>query len=251
MNDKPSLYVVEKKEVIILVALFVLVTVLAFTIGVKYGESIGKKATHEEQLVSKEHSEELGEGHGGSLGAEKSPEHLVAAKEEHGAEHGAEKAESAHADAHSAHEEHKAEGEKHDEKAAAPVENKDAKKKTSADHNSDEYLLNALKDSGVQAPSDKEELPATKLPTSTKQPKAGVFVIQIGSFPTKKDAEQQAKVYREKKLDVSILAPIKDKQGEWFRVCVGSYGNRENAERDAKHLKDKALIHSYFVRRVN
>jgi hypothetical protein len=48
MSDKPSLYVVEKKEVVILVILFVLVTVLAFTMGVRYGESVGKKAAKEQ-----------------------------------------------------------------------------------------------------------------------------------------------------------------------------------------------------------
>jgi hypothetical protein len=54
MTEKPSLYVVEKKEVIILVVLFVLVTVLSFTLGVRYGESVGKKIAHEQEQAARE-----------------------------------------------------------------------------------------------------------------------------------------------------------------------------------------------------
>lgn len=253
MSDKPSLYVVEKKEVVILVILFVLVTVLAFTMGVKYGESVGRKATAEETSASKEHLAGQGEHMGGSLSEAEHAEHDEhAAAPEHGEKaeaHGGHEAAEAHGEEAKSPEEHAKSSEKEHEKAEpAP---KEGKKKSAADHNSDEFLLNALKESGVQAPEDKAGAAASKLPDSVKAPKAGSFVIQIGSFPTKKDAEQQMRLYRGHKLDASILAPIKDKQGEWYRVSIGSYSNRTDAEKDAKLYKAKGLIKSYFVRRLN
>ena len=70
MSDKPSLYVVEKKEVVVLVVLFVLVTVLSFTLGVRYGESVGRKMAHEQELASKEVGGENVQGGAGTLGGE-------------------------------------------------------------------------------------------------------------------------------------------------------------------------------------
>ena len=43
MNQKPSLFVIEKRELFVLVILFIVITVLAFTFGVRYGKTVGKK----------------------------------------------------------------------------------------------------------------------------------------------------------------------------------------------------------------
>ncbi|MGZ3696063.1 MAG: hypothetical protein ACXWQO_18575, partial [Bdellovibrionota bacterium] len=91
MSDKPSLYVVEKREVVILVVLFVLVTVLAFTMGVRYGESVGKKAAQEQVAAESSHVGSESEATGGTLGtthgevaAPKEGDHVSVAKDEHG-----------------------------------------------------------------------------------------------------------------------------------------------------------------------
>jgi len=238
MSDKPSLYVVEKKEVVILVVLFVLVTLLSFTVGVKYGESLGRKANIEEKLAEKENDAHK-EIHGGSLG-DVQPN---AVEEKH----------EAHAKANDHGTQEKVDHDSHNDghTVNTNIITKDKKKNISVDNDSDEYLLSALKEAGVQPPSDKTESATPKLPEETKAVKAGSYVIQIGSFPTKKDAEQQERLYRSKKLDVSIMSPIKDKQGEWYRVSVGSYSNKSDAEKAARKYKDKGLIKSYFVRRVN
>lgn len=237
MSDKPSLYVVEKKEVIILVILFVLVTVLSFTVGVRYGESVGKKAAEERNEAVAETGSADADKVGGKLGA-------AAAPGAHG---------EAAANGHEAHAEHGAEPEKkaepaHGEAAApTPAENKAVVKET--EKNSDEFLLNALKDSGIESPGGKAPGNA-KLPQETKSVRSGTYVIQVGSHPTRSEAESQIRQLRAKKVEASVLAPFKDRQGEWHRVVVGSYKTKRDAEREAAQLKGRGAILSFFVWRL-
>lgn len=247
MSEKPALYVVEKKEVVILVVLFVLVTVLAFTMGVRYGESVGKKAALSQAQAEGEIGADHAEHTGGTLGATGG-----------GAEHDEEDSHGAAAghgkEAPAAHGKEAASG--HGEKTEAPKavaksapEPSEAPGRDAADKNSDEYLLNALKDSGVEPPGGKAPNDA-KLPSDVKRAKSGAYVIQVGSHPTKGEAESQVRMLSSKKIDAEILAPFKDRQGEWHRVVIGSYKTKREAEKEAGQLKAKGAILSYFVWRL-
>jgi cell division protein FtsN len=221
MSDKPSLYVVEKKEVIILVILFVLVTVLSFTMGVKYGESVGKKSVKEQVAAEEEAGGQGAEAIGGKLGdggadapgATSSPEVAT-----------------------------------HEERAAPSAAEKSAAREA-VDKNSDEYLLNALKESGIEPPGGKAPGDA-KLPQDVKRVKSGSYVIQVGSHPTRSEAESQVRQLAAKKVSAEILTPFKDRQGEWHRVVVGSFKTKREAEREAAQLKGRRAITSFFVWRL-
>ncbi|NUM88546.1 MAG: SPOR domain-containing protein [Bdellovibrionales bacterium] len=235
MSDKPSLYVVEKREVVILVILFVLVTVLSFTVGVKYGESIGRRTGRVEMEAEKEHRQQEADKQGGTLGAGEavSPQEVPAKAPEEQA--------GGHAEGHAV------------EPAASPEAHApDAPKLSNetvraVDKNSDEYLLKALRESGVETPVEKEK----KLPSDVKKVKPGSYVIQVGSYPTKRDADQMLASLRKKGVEALILPPFKDQQGEWYRVVVGSYSSRGGAEKDAKQMQGKGLVRSFFVKRIN
>jgi len=202
MSEKPSLYVVEKKEVIILVVLFVLVTVLSFTLGVRYGESVGRKMSHEQETANREQGGEGADAGGGTLGKAEAPHKDEAGSLEKGDEKKETKAE-----------EHKAEGKAEEHKEAKAEEKKEggtpeaAAKSAAAsganheavDKSSDEYLLNALKESGVEPPGGKapqnaklpESMKETAAPKAASKAKSGTFVIQVGSHPTVSEAESQ------------------------------------------------------------
>lgn len=253
MSDKPSLYVVEKREVVILVVLFVLVTVLAFTMGVRYGESVGKKAALEQQAAESVHSGSETESVGGTLGATKSE----APKEEvHEAKPG-EKNE--HGDGDKAEVKKEPEPTKPEVAAKSGDEENVPPAKDAADKNSDESLLNALKESGVEPPGGKTVNNA-KLPAVVKAPKerekevrkipSGTYVIQVGSHPTRAEAESQVRLLAAKKVRAEIMPPFKDRQGEWHRVVVGSFKTKREAERDAIALKNRRAILSFFVWRL-
>jgi cell division protein FtsN len=265
MPDKPSLYVVEKKEVIILVVLFVLVTVTSFTLGVRYGESVGKKTAIEHAQAARELGEASVEGGTGTLGGhDKQPEETPKAESHGGStaeshdKGGGESSNSAKGD-HSQSESHKDAGTSHRPESpemAAKSSNVEAKSNVEAvDKNSDEYLLNALKEAGVEPPGGKSPKGA-KLPEEVKAlvsaPKipAGSFVIQVGSHPTRTEAESQVRSLKARKVNAEILAPFKDRQGEWHRVVLGSYRNKKEADKEAASLKGKGSIASFFVWRL-
>ena len=227
MSEKPSLYVVEKKEVIILVILFVLVTVLSFTMGVKYGESVGKKSVKEQVAAEEEAGGHSAEAIGGKLGDHSAP--------------AAGTGSSAHGSPETA---------AHDEHAApAPAVSEKPASRDAIEKNSDEYLLNALKESGIEPPGGKTPGDA-KLPADVKKVKSGSYVIQVGSHPTRSEAEAQVRQLAGKKVSAEILAPFKDRQGEWHRVVVGSFKTKRDAEKEAAQLKNRRAILSFFVWRL-
>lgn len=259
MSDKPSLYVVERKEVIILVVLFVLVTVLSFTMGVRYGESVGKKSAKQFAAAEREQNHDEENPVGGSLGeaGAQAPAPAAAGHDAH--ETKVEAKAEAHGEAHDSHAV-PAPAPTNDSHAAKSVSPEEAAKeeapaklssqvKDAVEKNSDEFLLNALKESGVEPPGGKAPQEA-KLPQATKRARSGIYVIQVGSHPTRGEAESQVRNLKSKRLEAEILAPFKDRQGEWHRVVLGSYKTKRDAEKDAKVYKSKGTIISYFVWRL-
>lgn len=263
MSDKPSLYVVEKKEVVILVILFVLVTVLSFTVGVRYGESLGKKKAVEQATAENEHARAEADKVGGTLGG--AP---PAATDGHAAapakdgDHGAAPAAAGHGHG----EEKKADAHGADDHASKPEtapaishggDDHTPPAKEAADKNSDEFLLNALKEAGVEPPGGKAP-GAAKLPGNVKEMKgaapsralSGAYVIQVGSHPSRNEAEAQVRQLQARKLKAEILAPVKDRQGEWHRVVIGNFKAKREADKEAAALKAKGAILSFFVWRL-
>jgi cell division protein FtsN len=301
MSSKPSLYVVERKEVVVLVILFVLVTVLAFTLGVKYGETLGRKAFLQDQNVQNKMQDELaGKGGSGLLGesheaAKSEAPHGEATepeKDEHGKPAAAEAGHGGHGegaghgspedaaktgepkatDEHGGGSHSKPTHESSPEEAAQPKV--DAAKsndkslkdrpKEPVDTNSDQHLLQALQEAGIQPPkggagakagvASSVEGKPTKLPDeikTTKMPRVGSFTIQVGSYPTKSDAEQQLKRLKDVQLDAMMLAPVSERNGEWYRVTVGTYTTKTEADKAAKSIQAKGHVKTYFVRKVN
>jgi cell division protein FtsN len=220
MSDKPSLYVVEKKEVVILVILFVLVTVLSFTMGVRYGEAVGKKSAREQVVAETEAGSEEAETIGGRL-QEDSPEAAV---------------------------ERKADPYTPSRASEKPAPQPDTREVVERD--SDEFLLNALKEAGVEPPGGKAPQEA-KLPQEVKVNRSGTWVVQVGSHPTRSEAENHVRLLKGKNVEAEIMPPFQDRQGQWHRVVVGkSFKTKREAEREAAQLKDGGAIISFFVWRL-
>jgi cell division protein FtsN len=264
MTDKPSLYVVEKKEVIVLVVLFVLVTVLSFTLGVRYGESVGKKLAAEQEIAVKEQGGETSEAGSGTLGKNAAAVHNDEAgsldKQTEGNK-AAEKPETQKPSGEALSSGAKKNGEAvtHSPEDAAKHSLTTEGTHEAVDKSSDEYLLNALKDAGVEPPGGKAPQDA-KLPENMKpvqaaaksavKAKSGSYVIQVGSHPTISEAEGQLHTLESRSVKAEILPPFKDKQGEWHRVVIGGFKTKREAEKEASGLKNQGSIASYFVWRL-
>jgi hypothetical protein len=268
MTKKPSLYVVERKEVVILVVLFVLVTILSFTMGVKYGETSGKKQALDEKAAIEEVAEAKTEaaGHLGSAPTETSA---------HSAAEPAPAASDAHGDGAHAAPEAKPAG--HGEEGAAKpalatpspavsppaqasVPNKGA---DSAAESADAYLLNALKEAGIEsarrgaavdesASAEKglpEEVKAK--PSASAAPSDDSWVIQVASYNTEQEAKRHAERLRARSLEPLIFSGMDSQNGKWYRVALGKYADREKAGQIARNYKSKGWIGSgSFVRRA-
>jgi cell division protein FtsN len=193
---------------------------------VKYGESVGKKSAKEQVAAEEEAGGHAAEAIGGKLG-----EHSPTAAPGTTA-HGSPEA--------VARENHP---------APAPVASDKPASRDAVEKSSDEYLLNALKESGIEPPGGKTAGDA-KLPQDVKRVKSGFYVIQVGSHPTRSEAEAQVRQLIGKKVSAEILAPFKDRQGDWHRVVVGSFKTKREAEREAAQLKGRRAILSFFVWRL-
>jgi cell division septation protein DedD len=261
MADKPSLYVVEKKEVVILIILFVLITVLAFTMGVKYGEKVGHKAAVVEDEAAQELRAENKEAAGGTLGgasASKDGEEAHGQKgsgaiDQHGAKEPGSKAHGAAG--HSSAEKGKSGSDDSNPEAAARAlpasenEGLDSGSKVAVDRNSDQYLLSALKQEGIEPPGGSSPKAET-LPQDVKRVRPGTFVIQVGSHPTRAEAETQLRALKARKVAAEILTPFKDRQGEWHRVVIPGFKAKKEAEKEATALRSSGAVSSFFVWRL-
>lgn len=294
MTKKPSLYVVERRELVILVILFVLVTILAFTMGVKYGQNLGRKESQDAQHQAAQ-ALDASSAAGGKLGeAGSSASEHTAKADEHGeapktdAEHGvaaghdakpAEKGEHGKvAEKSEKKDEHAAKADAEEEHGAAPattavatpartvVVDKNTSKET------DEYLLNALKEAGIERRRPEagtagktesaekkgaaEEDEEAGLPENVKAaPKGAVvsssyFTIQVGSHVTEAEAKRHVKELQSEHLSPVILPNVDSDGAKRYRVALGKYPDKNRAESAAKGFKAKGQIDSYFVRKV-
>jgi cell division protein FtsN len=205
--------------------------------------------------ASAAHHDEAGALGKAEEGKPEAPEHATAAGGKPEGEHSGAKSSEAKA----GEEESKSEGsgaESHSPEDAAKHSPGGASSHEAVDKNSDEYLLNALKDAGVEPPGGKaprdEKLPGAvkEAPRAATKARSGTYVIQVGSHPTQGEAESQVRALRASKVHAEILPAFKDKQGEWHRVVIAGFKTKREAEKEASGLKGKGSIVSYFVWRL-
>lgn len=274
-QKKPSLYVLERKELIILVVLFLVATIAMFAAGVKYGKIVGKDTAMIEKNAKEEmveHGKMTGHGGVGAAGHADSSGHDGGHADSHATTekksdapadgHGAVHADSAQGDSSAG-----APGDSEDAHGAGAVEDADspeamamhseaakqAEKDASIPINakdSDEVLLEALQKAGLDSKSADHQasLPEDEKLSALAGP---IYVIQVGSFPTRSDAERQKNFLNQKNLETRVMDPVQQKNGTWYRVVMGQYRSMSAANSDAMKYKQAGIIKSYFVRKIN
>jgi cell division protein FtsN len=96
-----------------------------------------------------------------------------------------------------------------------------------------------------------EQPRAVELPTDKVEPKAevksaGNFSIQLGSYTSKKEAQQKVKAYSKKGLDTDIITAEVNHQTR-YRVIIPGFKSKVAADQKGKDLKHKKKIDSYIV----
>jgi len=73
------------------------------------------------------------------------------------------------------------------------------------------------------------------------------YTIQVGSYPEKAMAEEEAKNMKKRGYAAFLVATDIPEKGKWYRVRVGSFANRQSAEKLAKELKGKEGIDGFIT----
>ncbi len=174
--------------------------------------------------------------------------------------------EPAHKPAAAAHgapakkEEHKATG--HEEKAAAhdakpvahdakPAENHEEKKE--AAHGDVHGPKEAAHEAVKEAPKKEESqgrAPASRYPQSLAK---GKFTVQVGSYPTEKDAAERVEMLKQKGFRHSYFTTkeIGDKKEIWYRVWLGYYPDLKTAQQSGEMLQKENEIKNFLVRKAD
>lgn len=82
--------------------------------------------------------------------------------------------------------------------------------------------------------------PTQPLNTKTQRPSSGHFVVQVGAFGTKANADKAAQKLRDLGLNASIN-PVKSSKGTLYRVQATGFTSRESAQNAAAKMKNNGL----------
>lgn len=230
MTKRPSYFIYERKEVTVLIVLALALTAFAFTLGVHLGKRVGPKPgpsdladavpaqTQDEATPDRVNLTEQGEGLEAAV-----TETLDTALEAEVKKTGIELKVKKPVDLPS--------------QAKSP----NAGATTPADHS-------APVDHTASAPVHAPVAVATPAPESLR------YTIQVGSFPTKAEAEKELKGLMTKGVEKSHAPFIRQMsvkgKGDWFRLYVGGFGSKKEAEDTADGYVKKQVIHKYIVART-
>jgi DedD protein len=91
--------------------------------------------------------------------------------------------------------------------------------------------------------------PSTQEPAVVKQtpPSKVRYTIQVGSYPEKVMAEEEARNMKKRGYAAFLVASDIPEKGKWYRVRVGSFASKQSAEKLAKELKSKEGIDGFIT----
>jgi len=91
------------------------------------------------------------------------------------------------------------------------------------------------------APPQKEAATAKRAPSKFR------YTIQVGAYPEKAMAEEEARNMKQRGYAAFLVATDIPEKGKWYRVRVGSFANKQSAEKLAKELKSKEGIEGFIT----
>lgn len=224
LEPRHELVVFNKKEIFIILLLFVLVALLSFTLGVRMGRSLTDTKLYQEPKAT-ETSEVR--PHEAPLAEKTEPTQAVVATET------------------------PKEGEATAEKASVTPAKPDPAKK--AEDVADQQLNAELTKTGIK--TDKpvsmklpEKTRAEQAPAKSGAITAGRYTLQVGSHRTVSEAADQVMELKRRGLEAFYLEANLAGKGTWYRVDVGNFPNKEVAEQYAARFKNE--LPPYIVQKV-
>lgn len=119
---------------------------------------------------------------------------------------------------------------------------KDEHKKTAAQGAQGSHNASA----GAGAGEDGEAL-LTRLEAAHRPSPEGPFTLQIGSYPTVKEAKDQVDSMEALGLKPHLRAAQVKGKGKWYRVYLGGFESKEDADKAGNRYRSQHMIETYIV----
>jgi cell division septation protein DedD len=79
---------------------------------------------------------------------------------------------------------------------------------------------------------------------------SGNFSVQVGSFPSQREAQHAANALNAKHVPTFIQSAELKGKGKWFRVFTGRFASRADAEKAGESFRAKRVVDSFVVAKV-
>ena len=82
---------------------------------------------------------------------------------------------------------------------------------------------------------------------------SGPFTVQVGSYPTEKDAAERVEALKKLGFSHSYFSAKQwsDTKETWYRVWLGYYPDYESAKRSGRTLQERGEVTNYLVRKTD
>lgn len=115
-----------------------------------------------------------------------------------------------------------------------------------------EKILNNPKLKGlIEGGTTKRRIASVKHPSSTPSPK-GRFMVQVGSYPSEKDAAERIEALKKMGFPNAFFSPseIGDQKETWYRVWLGHFADFQTAKMNGEMLQERGEVKNFLVRKA-
>jgi cell division septation protein DedD len=111
----------------------------------------------------------------------------------------------------------------------------------------DKTDLKSLQKIGQALNPDPVDKPEAKTEEKTLSEPSGKYTLQVGSYPTEAEAKERVDSLREHGLNPFLRQAEVKGLGLRYRLFVGGFASREEAEKSGKEYQAQHVIHSFLV----
>ena len=272
-NQNPSLRF-DHREIAVIFSLFIFVSLLMFTVGILVGKGLAQ-AKYESLLLSPDHPKS---GRGLSSANPDSPP-PASAEAENPKTPSAENQKSSipagpEASSNAGPSAANTVAIEEKKKPAPPVQlipqhakNPESSGLTLQEPASSKEAEHVLKDPKIRALLDepssapkRNTASAPRNPSATTKPgtppssfSKGLFTVQVGSYPTQKDAAERVQALKKLGFPYAYFSAkeLVDSKDTWYRVGLGYYPDKTSAETSGAFLQKQGEVKNYLVRKTD
>lgn len=251
MNEKPRVFVYEKRELWILFSLGIMVSLFSFTLGIH----LGKKVDQEKSELLAEHPRM--ESKSAETANDAVPDPVELTDRVKDADRNVEEKlnEGLHAEVLKT-------GVQLDPKRQVDLPKSPSSKNAGATTLGQHHETPAPSESAHSESKDTETThheESTQVadqesheafPASVRRTPDGRYTLQVGSYPTVKEAKDHLDALEALQLEPFLRKADLKSKGRWFRIYIGGYGSMKEAQKFGDRYRQQHVIDSFVVSKM-